>query len=70
MNHPNPKMPRGQTISTLTKDPFRYSRDCTLLAKKKLSCQVTKHETHTKQEESSKNLAFKVTLMLLLPPIK
>ena len=63
-------MPMGQNISTLTKDPFRYNKDGKLLAKKKISCQVTKHETHTKQEESSKNLAFKVTLMLLLPPIK
>ena len=45
------------------------AQEVTLWAKK-ISCQETKHETHTKQEESSKNLAFKVTWMLLLPPTK
>ena len=48
-------MPRGQIISALTKGQFRESRDtqvATLWAKK-LACQGTKHDTHTKQQKSS-----------------
>ena len=66
----------AQTISTLTKDPFRDGKDGGYAPRmnatqhygpKKLACQGTKHETHTKQEESSKSLAsFTVSFKALM----
>ena len=37
------------------------------MGQKKLACRGTKHETHTKQEESNKNLAsFTISLKALM----
>lgn len=72
----------AQTISTLTKDPFKDAKDGVWgyaprmnatqskqshYGPKKLACQGTKRETHIKQEESSKSLAsFTISFKALM----